>query len=528
VTAVAEGTARIRAEVDRGVGFGVVVVSANLTPVDVVVVLPDSAAVIVGGRVELTAVLQDAAGGVLPYRQVTWATSDPAVATVSGTSGSAITVSGVAPGTATITATSEGKSGRAAITVVNAGSYAKVVGGNAFSCGLTTAGRVLCWGDNSFGNLGNGRTRSRDSVPVEVAGGRTFSDVAATGSHACALAVGGAAWCWGEREGGRLGNGQSVGMDPVPTEVTGGLTFSAITAGYDHTCALKSSGAAYCWGRSEFGGLGNGSNSGPELCGNTPCSTTPVAVFGGLSFIAISAGDYHTCALAISGAAYCWGPNDVGQLGTGSAVGPELCSGSSPCSTVPAAVAGGLTFIAIAAGYGHTCAVTPSADLYCWGGNHLGQLGVGTATGPQSPCSIGVSVPCSTTPMRIPGSLRWAAISAGLIHTCAITTSGAAYCWGANEGGSLGLGTGTGPDAGPQQCGPEGNRRPCSVSPRAVSGSLTFASITAGWQHTCGITLAGIAYCWGANDGGQLGNGRQANGSADYSSSVPVRVSGQP
>jgi len=534
-TAVAEGEARVRADVDFGSGVAILLVTARLAPVDSVDVGPASAVIIVGGRVDLTAVLRDAAGNTLSFRQVAWTTSNAAVATVGTPSGSATVVTGIATGTATITATSEGRSGRAAITVVSSGPYEKLAVGDSYACGITVAGRALCWGSNHSGNLGNGTSDYRDSVPAEVAGGLMFSEIEADHDHVCALTPGGVAYCWGASEGGKLGTGSATGPEQcppppasgppcstLPVAVAGGLTFIAISAGGNRTCALKSGGAAYCWGSNAgSASLGTGSTSGPEVCFGQPCSTVPVAVWGGLTFTSISAGSSHTCAIASSGAAYCWGSNYVGQLGTGSSTGPEQCGGVA-CSTVPVAVTGGLTFTAISVGHDNTCGVTPDGSAYCWGVNHLGQLGVGTSTGPQSCSTIPPAIPCSPVPVRIPGSLRWAAIGVGGTHACALTASGAAYCWGANEYGALGMGTGTGPEAGPQQCGPPGNLRPCSPSPVAVSGGLAFARISV-YGSTCGVTLAGIAYCWGFNQDGQLGNGAPGT-----HSSVPVRVSGQP
>ena len=260
----------------------------------------------------------------------------------------------------------------------------------------------------------------------------------------------------------------------------GGFEASAISAGDEHTCALAPAGQAYCWGRNNNGQLGNGTTTtGQEV---------PTAVAGGLTFASISAGAQHTCALTAAGQAYCWGSNSTGQLG----------DGTTTVRLVPTAVVGGLTFASISVGFFHTCGITPAGQAYCWGSNGnfnfnqlAGQLGDGTRSR-------------RLVPTAVAGGLTFTSISAGAYHTCALTTTGQAYCWGTNETGPLGDGTTT-----------------VRLVPTAVAGGLTFASISAGTQHTCGITLATQAYCWGSYLYGRLGVGRTIS-----ARSVPTAVAG--
>ncbi len=312
---------------------------------------------------------------------------------------------------------------------------------------------------------------------MAVSGGLSFVALTAISYHTCGLTSPGAACCWGDNRSGQFGDGSTT-SSAVPVAVSGGLSFSALVTGGAHTCGLIGGGAAYCWGDNSAGELGTGSTTG---------STTPVAVSGGLGFGALVTGsDAHTCGLIGGGAAYCWGDNSAGQLGTGS---------TAFISTTPAAVAGGLAFNALAAGGGSVeCGVTNTGAAYCWGENLAGQLGDGSTTN-------------SLIPVAVSGGLSFSALTAGVTnssvigHTCGLTTAGAAYCWGDNDWGQLGDGSTTG-----------------SAVPVAVSGGLSFISLVAGSFHTCGVSSAGAAYCWGDNSSGQLGRG-----TFDYST-VPVAV----
>jgi alpha-tubulin suppressor-like RCC1 family protein len=392
--------------------------------------------------------------------------------------------------------------------------FQAVSAGSSHTCGLTTGGAAYCWGDNSYDQLGLGAPIDRSS-PVAVSGGLVFKDIRGGYGHTCGVTTGGAAYCWGYNESGQVGDGTSGGNSDrtSPVAVLGGLVFQTASVGEIHSCGLTAGGAAYCWGHGWEGQLGYG--------GNDFTRSTPVAVSGGLVFQAISAasaGSRHTCGLTTGGAAYCWGKNDVGQLGDGggtnqwtpvavlgglvfqsiSAGSSHTCGlttgGAAYCWGVnsgqlgdgtnlnrssPVAVLGGLVFQAISAGSGHTCGLTPAGAAYCWGGNQVGQLGDGTRNS-------------STSPVAVSGGLVFQTISTGSGHTCGLTTGGAAYCWGWNNPfGQLGIGS-LGWDY---------------SNPLAVVGGFTFKAISAGTFHTCGLTTSGAAYCWGRNEVGRLGDG---------------------
>ena len=307
--------------------------------------------------------------------------------------------------------------------------FTAVSAGSEYTCGLTTGGAAYCWGSNSIGQLGDGSTRNA-STPVAVAGGLTFSAVSTGGAHACGLTTGGAAYCWGGNYYGELGNGSTLDTGTSPMAVAGGLIFSAVSAGADHTCGLTAGGAAYCWGLNVHGQLGNGTaDSVPH--------SMPVTVAGGLTFAAVSAGADHTCSLTAGGTAYCWGVNVYGQLGSGTV-------DSVPHAT-PVAVASGLTFAAVSAGPDHTCGVTTGGAAYCWGPNVEGELGDGTTTGAQE-CVVLAGWGavrgrvCSATPVAVAGGLTFVVVSAGYKYSCGATAGNTAYCWGANSVGELGNG----------------------------------------------------------------------------------------
>jgi alpha-tubulin suppressor-like RCC1 family protein len=222
---------------------------------------------------------------------------------------------------------------------------------------------------------------------------------------------------------------------------------------------------AYCWGDNGLGQLGDGTNAYYRY--------TPVAVAGGRRFRHIRAGGYHTCAINLYDKVFCWGDNGWGQLGDGTGVSRPL----------PTKVAGDLTVQRMIAGWAHTCAVTTQGKAYCWGRNKEGQLGNGTVNG-------------SLKPVPVSGGLSIKQVVAGSDHTCGITTLNKGYCWGAvveDYNGQLGTGGYGG-----------------SLVPVAVAGTRQWRQVNAGFLHTCGVTLANVAFCWGFNFYGQNGDGGNA------------------
>jgi alpha-tubulin suppressor-like RCC1 family protein len=262
------------------------------------------------------------------------------------------------------------------------------------------------------------------------------------------------------------------------------VRFSHISAGVNHTCGLTSAGAAWCWGANNLGELG------------IPASNrevTPVAVNApaSIAFDLISAGNEAggvTCARSVTGEAWCWGANNQAQLGRGTR--------DFVPHDVPERVSGQLKFATIDVGTGsHVCGVTSDGTAYCWGGNRNGALGDGTNID-------------SFSPLKVPGVTLQQLTVGGYFeggHSCGLTSSGEAWCWGDNEVGAVGDGA-------------TGGRR----TPVAVAGGHRFTSISAGLRHTCGRRIDGTVYCWGSGRTGQLGT------NSTISSAVPMKVAGQP
>jgi alpha-tubulin suppressor-like RCC1 family protein len=342
-------------------------------------------------------------------------------------------------------------------------------------CAIASTGRSYCWGSDSLGEAGDNRTNTIDSLPRLVLDSNvTLGSISVGHQHTCAQRKGTyLVQCWGSNQYGMLGSGFTGGDVPYPAygpiayppENADG-NFSEISTGKVHTCGLIYE-SAYCWGFNGYNALGDSTS----IDRNSP---EAVKSPSGVNFTHISAGYAQTCAVAQAGTAYCWGYNYDGELGTGDTL----------FRIAPAAVIAppGVTFIAISTGSNHTCALSSSGAAYCWGATRFGMLGDGdTASSSHSAIPVQVAAPPGVT---------FTKISAGGLHTCALTAGGAAYCWGYNLDGELGNGT-----------------RVNSPVPTAVTGptGLTFADISGGEYFTCG--LAGIAvYCWGANGVGQLGN----------------------
>ena len=363
---------------------------------------------------------------------------------VAGKNTASATVTGVAPVTFDVTVT-PAPGVRLAFASTNAGYF--------YSCAVATSGAAYCWGNNSYGQLGDGTTAQR-ATATAVAGGLTFTSVSAGVFQTCGVTTDRRVYCWGG------------GYGATPVAVDGGVGFVAVTVGFQHACGLTAGGAAYCWGDNWLGALGTG-----DLAGRS----APAPVAGGLMFASLSAGWDFTCGITTGGAGYCWGRGEaLGSTARTACDYSDADGGWINCNPEPAPIEGGHTFSQIGTGELFACALTADGAAFCWG-----------------PHSAGAE---SNAPVAVPAGLTFTSLGVDAARACGVATGGTVFCWGwIPIQGSL-------------------------SAPTLVGGDVTFATVSVGWFHSCGVASSGAAYCWGRNDSGELGDGSHA------ASASPVKV----
>ena len=342
----------------------------------------------------------------------------------------------------------------------------KVAAGGEHACALRRSGAIVCWGDNSRGQLGDGTTIGR-ARPVRVSNIIDAVDLSAGELHSCAVRASGAVTCWGDNSSRQVGH-DSGSESPLPAPVPGVRDAVQVTAGRVHSCALLANGKATCWGSSESGQLGDGNVDQRSM--------PPVAVQGtGMQLVQITAASSHTCSLNRQGQVACWGRNDRGQIG-------DATSSAHRASPVPLR---GLTQVTqVAVGESHGCAVRVKGDVFCWGVSE----GAGKDAG---------------KPVAIKGLTNVVQLGAGSRHTCARTSEGEVWCWGSNDQGQLGIGD-----------------QPRQLTPARVGLIDDATSIAVGKRHGCALRESHDIVCWGDNGKGQLGDGTRVK------RNVPVMVVG--
>jgi alpha-tubulin suppressor-like RCC1 family protein len=430
--------------------------------VAIVAVSPTTATLTPAQALQVTAVVRDANGTTLTNRIVTWSSAAPSIASVTA----AGLVTGVGPGTTTITAISEGRSGSMTVTVNPLG-YRSVAAGQYHACGIRVDYSVACWGDNTYARLGTG-DRVSSLVPRPVAGSLRFKQLTVGWVHTCGITDTGDAYCWGQ--GHQLGIGlvDPSGQATVPTKVSGDLKWAELSAGDIHTCGITVDGAAYCWGY----GLADGQLG----TGVLETRNAPALVSGGRSYTSISAGAYHTCAVASDQVAYCWGRNDFGGLGIGT--GGDRYA--------PTAVSTSLRFRSVSGGGDNSCGITTDGKGFCWGSDQFGRLGNGDAVG-DSYVPSAMAFAGTVTDIRLSPT-----------HGCLIDDGGKVYCWGNNQAGQLGDGSTNG-----------------RSTPGLVPGVTNVTTLSANGRPdynqteyvSCATGSDFKAFCWGSNTYGQIGDG---------------------
>lgn len=342
-----------------------------------------------------------------------------------------------------------------------------IVAGDEFACALLGNGTVKCWGQNWYGQLGDGSQVER-WTPVDVGHLNSVVAISGSGHSMCALEDSGEVKCWGRNGSGQIGDGTTTDRTvPVRVGSLGGPAIS-ISAGRNHACALLQSGVLRCWGLNTAAQLGTGSPT-PSY---SPNAVTVTVVSGNV--IQLTVGTEHTCVMVDTGAARCWGSNYAGALGIGNLNPTMFASPQTPIglsSGVARLVAGNAT----------NCAVLIIGNVLCWGRNYDGQVGDGT--------TADTGFPTQVTGLASGG----VDVSPGSGHSCSILTDGL-MCWGANTSGQLGIDS-------------VSSR---STLPRLAWGLLSgVTKVAVGGNHTCAVVDGGVM-CWGGSEYGEIGDGANA------------------
>ncbi len=346
-----------------------------------------------------------------------------------------------------------------------------VATGSEHSCAVLSNGEVDCWGEDEFGDFGNGTSEMLSLAPVRVSGITTATSISSVLSSSCVVLSSGGVDCWGENRDGRLGDGSETASS-IPVSVSGIDDATSVSIGDGHACAIVMGGHIECWGENVRGELGNGIKL-PRVIGEEFFNLTPVEVDGITDATAVAVGSTHTCALLSGGSVDCWGNNASGQMGIG-----DHEEGVNEEYSTPQKVTSVADAIAITASGNYTCAVLSGGSIDCWGENGYGALGYETVAGR------------SFLPLPVYGITDATAVVAGENHTCALLSGGDIDCWGANGSGQLGNGT------------TESSTVPVSVS--TIAGAIEIGQPTA--SDTCARFSEGGIDCWGEGGSGQLGN----------------------
>jgi alpha-tubulin suppressor-like RCC1 family protein len=346
--------------------------------------------------------------------------------------------------------------------------WIKVSADSVQSCGIKEvdgANKLYCWGTGSSGRLGNG-TLENKLLPTEVniAENSGWTDISVGGFHACGIKTG-KVYCWGKNDRGQIGDSTMEDKD-VPTEISGiNSDFVSVEVGGYHSCAIKNDGKMFCWGRGDYGELGNNANDN---------LSTPVEISG--NWTSVSLGDRHTCGIKDDGKLYCWGYGLYGRLG--------VAINDTNDRNIPTEVGGSNSdWVSVYSGYDHNCAIKTTGKMYCWGHGNDYKLGTETEDNKEIPTEIAGD--------------NWVSASIGYYHSCGVKTVNEvnkAFCWGRGASGRLGI-----------------NSEDNQTSPTEVSGS-GWEYIQSGLSHNCGLQLINtknVLSCWGSGSNGRLGTGNE-------------------
>ncbi|MDH4228644.1 MAG: RCC1 repeat-containing protein [Nitrospirota bacterium] len=344
--------------------------------------------------------------------------------------------------------------------------WQSVAAGDFHTVAIRTDGTLWTWGDNVSGQLGLGAGANlAEAAPVQVGTASNWKSVAAGGAHTVAIQSDGTLWAWGNNVYGELGLGtSSFTPTPVPTQVGVASTWKAVAAGGAHTVAIQSDGTLWAWGQNTFAQLGNGGVS--DLL-------VPTQTVTGSTWQQVTAGTSFTAAIKSDGTLWAWGEGGLGQLGDGSLVS------STPTTPLVQEATLSSNWKSVAAGDRHTVATRADGTLWVWGDNASGQLGLGAGALASEP-----------TPVQVGAASNWSSAAAGLNHTVASRADGTLWGWGSNPYGQTGNGV-----------------NPDRNAPAQVGVATTWATVSAGDLHSVATQSDGTLWAWGDNAFGQVGNG---------------------
>ena len=337
----------------------------------------------------------------------------------------------------------------------------RIDGNYYFTVAIKTDGSLWAWGNNDYGQLGDGTTAFRVKNPTRIGGDNDWASVAAGFYHTAALKTDGSLWTWGDNLYGQLGNGTNNNIRCTPTRIGGDNDWAFVSTHGYHTAALKTDGSLWACGNNEYGQLGDGTTEDRD---------TPTRIGEDTDWDIVSAGGYHTVALKTDGTLYTWGRNDCSQLGDGTYVK----------KVTPTQVGTGTDWVFVAANddiNGGTFAIKTDGSLWAWGSNVYGALGDGTIQEIEIPTQIGADT-------------DWAFVSGGGDHTVALKTDGSLWVWGTNEMGALGDGT-----------------HVYKLYPIRIGEDTDWAFVSGGYYQTHAVKTDGTLYGWGGNDYGEVGDG---------------------